>query len=154
MEFLTAAIFLVILLFIVTPRLHDRLTPHSDLMEKPYILISNDDGIAARGLNFLVETLRPHADLLVVAPDGPRSGMSMSITSRDPLRYSKVEETEGLTRYKTSGTPADCIKMAVNRFITRRPDLIIGGIHHGANSSVNAHYSGTMGVAIEGALQG
>lgn len=123
-------------------------------MEKPYILISNDDGISAPGLNFLVETLRPHADLLVVAPDGPRSGMSMSITSRDPLRYRKVEESEGLTRYSASGTPADCIKMALNRFIKRRPDLIIGGINHGDNSSVNAHYSGTMGVAIEGGLQG
>ena len=123
-------------------------------MEKPYILISNDDGISAPGLNFLVETLRPHADLLVVAPDGPRSGMSMSITSRDPLRYRKVEESEGLTRYSASGTPADCIKMALNRFIKRRPDLIIGGINHGDNSSVNAHYSGTMGVATEAALQG
>lgn len=123
-------------------------------MAKPFILISNDDGFTARGINFLIEALRPMADLLVVAPDAPRSGFSCSITSAQPLRYDVVRREEGLTVCACSGTPADCIKVALNVFTERRPDLIVGGINHGDNSSVNAHYSGTMGVAIEGALQG
>lgn len=123
-------------------------------MAKPYILISNDDGVNARGIRFLIETLRPVADILVMAPDGPRSGFSCSITSADPLRYNVLSEEPGLTVCSCSGTPTDCIKVALNAFKDRRPDLIVGGINHGDNSSVNAHYSGTMGVAIEGALQG
>lgn len=121
---------------------------------RPYLLLSNDDGIQAPGLRFLIETLRPYADLLVMAPDSPRSGFSCSITSAHPIHFNKLREEEGLTLCSCSGTPADCVKMALNLFPDRRPDLIIGGINHGDNSSVNAHYSGTMGVAIEGALQG
>ncbi len=123
-------------------------------MSKPYILISNDDGVQARGINFLIETLRPIADLLVVAPDSPRSGFGCSITSAAPIRYKKLREEPGLTVCSCTGTPVDCVKLALNLLIDRRPDLIIGGINHGDNSSVNTHYSGTMGVATEGALQG
>lgn len=121
---------------------------------RPYLLLSNDDGIQAPGLRFLIDALRPYADLLVMAPDSPRSGFSCSITSAHPIRFHKLQEEEGLTLCSCSGTPADCVKMALNLFPERRPDLIVGGINHGDNSSVNAHYSGTMGVAIEGALQG
>lgn len=121
---------------------------------RPYILISNDDGVHAAGINFLVETLRPHADILVMAPSAPRSGFSCSITSASPITYEVLREEEGLTVCACSGTPTDCVKVALNKFTHRRFDLIIGGINHGDNSSVNAHYSGTMGVAIEGALQG
>ncbi len=123
-------------------------------MSKPYILISNDDGVTAKGINFLIDTLRPVADLLVVAPDSPRSGFSCSITSAQPITYSTLRQEEGLTVCSCTGTPVDCIKLALNIFTKRKPDLIIGGINHGDNSSVNAHYSGTMGVATEGALQG
>lgn len=123
-------------------------------MSKPYILISNDDGVSAKGINFLIETLRPVADLLVVAPDSPRSGFSCSITSAMPIRYKVLREEPGLTVCSCTGTPTDCVKLALNVFTDRRPDLIVGGINHGDNSSVNAHYSGTMGVVIEGALQG
>ncbi len=123
-------------------------------MSRPYLLISNDDGIHARGIHFLIDTLRPIADLLVVAPDGPRSGFSTSITSATPVSYRVVHEEEGLKICSCSGTPTDCIKVALNVLTERRPDLVVGGINHGDNSSVNAHYSGTMGVAIEGALQG
>lgn len=121
---------------------------------RPYLLISNDDGVGAPGIKFLVDTLRPYADILVMAPDGARSGFSCSITSTKPLTYRIIKQEEGLTVCSCSGTPTDCVKMALNLFTERKPDLVIGGINHGDNSSVNAHYSGTMGVAIEGALQG
>ena len=121
---------------------------------RPYLLISNDDGVTAPGIQFLVEALRPYAGILVMAPDSARSGFSCSITSAQPITYKVLREEEGLTVCSCSGTPTDCVKMALNLFPDRRPDLIIGGINHGDNSSVNAHYSGTMGVAIEGALQG
>lgn len=121
---------------------------------RPYILISNDDGVQAPGINFLIDTLRPVADILVMAPDSARSGFSCSITSAHPITYKVLREEEGLKVCSCSGTPTDCVKMALNLFRERRFDLIVGGINHGDNSSVNAHYSGTMGVAIEGALQG
>lgn len=121
---------------------------------RPYLLISNDDGVNAGGIRFLVETLRPYADILVMAPDSARSGFSCSITSAHPISYKVLHKEEGLIICSCSGTPADCIKVALNLFTDRRPDLIVGGINHGDNSSVNSHYSGTMGVAIEGALQG
>ncbi len=121
---------------------------------RPYLLISNDDGYSAKGINFLIETLAPVADLLVVAPDSPRSGMGCAITPTLPLRHHLVREEEGVKVYSCSGTPVDCVKLALNMLVERQPDLIIGGINHGDNSSVNSHYSGTMGVATEGALQG
>ncbi len=121
---------------------------------RPYVLISNDDGVDAPGINFLIDTLRPVADILVMAPDSARSGFSCSITSAHPITYKVLRKEEGLTVCSCSGTPTDCVKMALNLFKEREFDLVIGGINHGDNSSVNAHYSGTMGVAIEGALQG
>jgi len=122
--------------------------------DRPYILISNDDGVTAKGINYLVDTLRPVADLLVVAPDAPRSGAGCSITAAHPLTYRSVRHAPGLDVYACSGTPTDCVKLALDLLAKRRPDLVIGGINHGDNSSVNAHYSGTMGVATEGTLQG
>jgi len=121
---------------------------------RPYLIISNDDGVNAPGIHFLIDTLKPHADILVFAPDSARSGFSCSITSAHPLTYKELHREEGLTICSCSGTPVDCVKMALNLYPERKPDLIVGGINHGDNSSVNAHYSGTMGVAIEGALQG
>ena len=122
--------------------------------ERPLILISNDDGYKARGVNFLAELLAPIADVIVMAPDGGRSGMGCAITSKDPVYYSLVSEREGLTVYKCSGTPVDCIKMALHEVTGRQPDMIIGGINHGDNSGVNVHYSGTMGIVIEGCMKG
>ena len=123
-------------------------------MSKPYILISNDDGVTAHGINFLIDTLREVADLLVVAPDSPRSGFACSITSAAPITYHVLRQEPGLTVCSCTGTPVDCVKLALNVFTDRRPDLVVAGINHGDNSSVNAHYSGTMGAVIEGALQG
>lgn len=122
--------------------------------EKPLILLSNDDGVKAKGLNELIRVLRGIGDIIVMAPDGPRSGASGAITSEHPVRYYKVSEEEGLTIYKCTGTPVDCVKLALHAVVPRCPDVVIGGINHGDNSSVNVHYSGTMGVVIEGCLKG
>lgn len=121
---------------------------------RPHILISNDDGVFAPGIQFLIDTLRPMADLLVFAPDGARSGFSTSITSAQPLSFRMIYNKPGLIVCSCSGTPVDCVKMALNLFKERPFDLVIGGINHGDNASVNAHYSGTLGVAKEAALQG
>lgn len=121
---------------------------------RPLILVSNDDGYNAKGLNVLIEQLHPIANLIVVAPDGPRSGASSAIISDVPLRYQKVREEYGLEVYKCNGMPVDCIKLALYTLVPRTPDLIIGGINHGDNSSVNVHYSGTMGVVKEGCIKG
>ena len=124
------------------------------MKEKPLILISNDDGVSAKGINVLVETLAGLGEIVVMAPDGPRSGASGAITSELPVRYTKVKEEEGLTVYKCTGTPVDCVKLALFELLPCCPDLVIGGINHGDNSAVNVHYSGTMGVVIEGCLKG
>ena len=123
-------------------------------MNRPLILISNDDGYKARGINHLIETLSPIADILVRAPNGGRSGMGCAITSKDPVYYSLVEEKENISIFKCTGTPVDCIKLALHEFPGRTPDMIIGGINHGDNSGVNVHYSGTMGIVIEGCMKG
>ena len=122
--------------------------------DKPLILISNDDGVSAKGLHELVQTLAGLGEIVVMAPDGPRSGASGAITSELPVRYYKVREEEDLTIYKCTGTPVDCVKLALFELLPRCPDLVIGGINHGDNSAVNVHYSGTMGVVIEGCLKG
>lgn len=123
--------------------------------ERPLILVSNDDGIQAKGLRFLVETLKPLADLFVMAPDSARSGAGRSITSSVPVSYKLLHKEPGLTLCSCSGTPVDCVKMAFDLFFdARRPQLVVGGINHGNNATINAHYSGTMGVAFEGVQQG
>ena len=122
--------------------------------DRPLILISNDDGVNAKGLKELIRFLRPMGDLVVMAPDAPRSGFACSISCYVPVSYELVHEEEGLVVYKCSGTPTDCTKLAFYSVLDRNPDLVIGGINHGDNSSVNVHYSGTMGVVIEGCLRG
>lgn len=121
---------------------------------RPYILISNDDGFRAPGLNTLIATLRNDYDILVVAPEEARSGYSCAFTASHPLRARLVSREPGLTIYACTGTPVDCVKVGLHKYAERRPDLVIGGINHGDNSAVNSQYSGTMGVAGEAALQG
>jgi len=121
---------------------------------RPLILISNDDGVMAKGINQLVDFLRPIGDIVVMAPDSPRSGNACSISVNSPVRYHLIRKEEGLSVYQCSGTPTDCVKMAFYTVLDRKPDLVVGGINHGDNSSVNVHYSGTMGVVIEGCLRG
>lgn len=121
---------------------------------RPLIFISNDDGVQAKGLNKLVALLRDVADLVVMAPDGPRSGSAAAITSVVPVSYRKVSEEAGLCVYSCSGTPVDCVKLAFDTVLPRTPDLVLSGINHGDNASVNVHYSGTMGVVFEGCMKG
>lgn len=121
---------------------------------KPLIFISNDDGYNSPGINTLIDALRPMGDLFVVAPDRPRSGASCSITSETPITYNHIRSEDGLKVYSCSGTPADCVKLALDQLLMRQPDLIAAGINHGSNASVNIHYSGTVAVTTEAALHG
>lgn len=120
--------------------------------EKPLILITNDDGFRAKGIHALASALRGLGDLVVFAPDGPRSGMSSAITSSLPLRYALTYEKEGLTVYSCTGTPTDCVKLAINEVLARKPDLLVSGINHGGNMAICVNYSGTMGAVIEGCI--
>lgn len=121
-------------------------------MKKPYILIVNDDGITAPGIKALIEASTPFGDVVVVAPDKPQSGMGHAITFNSTLHIKEME-IEGVKGYACSGTPVDCVKIAVSTLLTKKPDLIVSGINHGSNSSINVIYSGTMSAAVEGALQ-
>ena len=121
--------------------------------EQTLILISNDDGITAKGINELIRMLRPLGELVVMAPDSPRSGAACSLTVVNPVHYTLYGQEDGLTMYSCSGTPVDCVKLALHSVLTRKPDLVVGGINHGDNASVNSHYSGTMGVTMEGCMK-
>ena len=122
-------------------------------IKRPLLLISNDDGFQAKGINCLVEMLKDIADIIVCAPDDARSGYSRAFSAGIPLRLDLRHQEEGVEVWSCNGTPVDCVKMALANICQRRPDMVIGGINHGDNASVNAHYSGTMGVTIEGCLK-
>lgn len=121
-------------------------------MAKPLILVTNDDGINAKGIQVLIECMQELGDVIVCAPDGPRSAQSSALTVTMPIRVKKTVEEDGLTVFVCSGTPADCVKLALNQLVPRKPDLLVSGINHGTNSSISVIYSGTMGAAIEGCL--
>ncbi|NDW18148.1 5'/3'-nucleotidase SurE [Dysgonomonas sp. 216] len=123
-------------------------------MEKPLILVTNDDGYQAKGINALIENLVGLGEIIVVAPDGPRSGMSSAITSIHPIRFQLIDENKekDIKIYSCTGTPVDCIKLGISEVIGRKPDLIVSGINHGSNASICVLYSGTMGAAIEGCI--
>lgn len=121
-------------------------------MGKKLILISNDDGISAKGLKELTEVGKEFGDVIVVAPNGPRSAMSMALTVETPVRLTKHEHSSHCTSYSCTGTPVDCIKIAFDKLLDRQPDIILSGINHGVNSSISIHYSGTMGAVIEGCI--
>ena len=145
-------------------------TPDKDSVQRPLILISNDDGFDANGIKALAEMVCPFGDVLVCAPGGPRSGDSCACTGVDPLTLRRRPSMgEGIEVWSCSGTPVDSVKLAIDQFCLehddpshctypeahrhRMPDLILGGINHGDNSTVNNHYSGTMGVAMEGCMK-
>lgn len=121
---------------------------------KPLILISNDDGVISKGMSALIRFLRPLGDIVVMAPNSPRSGVGCAVSMNEPVQYQLTRKDVGLSVYRCSGTPVDCIKLAFYTVLDRQPDIIVGGINHGDNSSVNVHYSGTMGAVIEGAIRG
>ncbi len=122
---------------------------------KPLILVSNDDGITAPGIQATVEVMKKLGKVVVVAPDSPQSGMGHAITINKPLRMFKNNQFgHEVDSYQCSGTPADCVKLAVDKVLHRKPDLLVSGINHGSNSSINVIYSGTMSAAVEGAIEG
>ncbi len=121
---------------------------------RPLILVSNDDGYHAKGINALIDMLKDMADIVVCAPESARSGFATAFSATTPLRLKLRREEESYRMWSCSGTPVDCVKLALHENLCgRTPDMIIGGINHGDNASVNTHYSGTMGVAIEGCLK-
>lgn len=124
-------------------------------MSKPLILVSNDDGITSKGIRVLVSVMKKLGDVVVVAPDSPQSGMGHAITIGETLRLYEEDIFEDVLAYKSSGTPADCVKLAKHYVLKdRTPDLVVSGINHGSNTSISVLYSGTMSAAIEGALEG
>ncbi|MBQ7510280.1 MAG: 5'/3'-nucleotidase SurE [Prevotella sp.] len=131
-------------------------------LKKPLILISNDDGYEAKGIRSLVDMVKHLGDVVVCAPEGPRSGYSRAFSATTPLLLTKREaydvdlpggEHSTVEIWSCNGTPVDCVKMALDQIVTRRPDIVLGGINHGDNGSVNSHYSGTMGVVLEGCMK-
>ncbi len=123
------------------------------MSDRPLILVTNDDGIHAKGLFSLSQIAKDFGDVVVVAPDKPQSGMGHAITMATPL-WLKEAHLDNVSAYSTSGTPVDCVKLAVYEIMHRKPDLILSGINHGSNSSINVIYSGTMSAAVEGAVEG
>ena len=125
------------------------------MSKKPLILVSNDDGITSKGIRVLVNIMKQIGEVVVVAPDSPQSGMGHAITIGETLRLYEEDIFEEVQAYKSSGTPADCVKLAKHYVLKdRQPDLVVSGINHGSNTSISVLYSGTMSAAIEGALEG
>jgi 5'-nucleotidase len=124
-------------------------------MSKPLILVTNDDGITAPGIRALISVMSEVGTVVVVAPDKPQSAMGHAITLNSTLFINKVSlENAIVTEYSCSGTPVDCVKLAVNEILHRKPDLCVSGINHGSNSSINVIYSGTMSAAVEAGIEG
>ena len=120
---------------------------------KPVILITNDDGIIAPGILNLIEAVKDMGKVVVVAPDKPQSGMGHAITIGQPLRLRATKIAEGVEAWQCSGTPVDCVKLAVDKILHRKPDICLSGINHGPNHSINVIYSGTMSAAVEAAIE-
>lgn len=123
-------------------------------MKKPLILVTNDDGIYAPGIRKLIEIARQLGKVVVVAPDTPMSGMSHAITVKVPLRLRKIAEEKNYVEYSCNGTPVDAMKLGEKVVIKGKPDLVVSGINHGSNASVNIIYSGTMAAVLEACIDG
>lgn len=121
---------------------------------RPVILVTNDDGVSAKGINSLVDSLRGLGRIIVVAPDSARSGQSGAITPNKPLELLKIREDEDVEVYQTNGTPVDCVKLAMHEILDGKPDLLVSGINHGSNAAISILYSGTMGAVLEGCVMG
>ena len=125
------------------------------MIQKPLILVTNDDGISAPGIRTLIRVMQEIGEVVVVAPDKPQSAMGHAITINNTLYLNKIsKDGDQIIEYSCSGTPVDCVKMAVNEVLKRKPDLCVSGINHGSNSSINVIYSGTMSAAVEAGIEG
>lgn len=136
-----------------TTKAKSKATTKSTKSDKPVILVTNDDGVTAPGIMNLVQAVKDLGKIIVVAPDKPQSGMGHAITIGQPLRLQKVNLFGDIEAYSCTGTPVDCVKLAVDKILHRKPDLCISGINHGANHSINVIYSGTMSAAVEAAIE-
>lgn len=121
-------------------------------MKKPLILVTNDDGVNAPGIRTLIRIMRKLGEVVVVAPDSPRSAQSHAITVSEPLRLRLIEESEDYREFSCNGTPVDCVKLGTKIVLRGNPDLLVSGINHGSNASINVVYSGTMAAVIEAAI--
>ena len=121
---------------------------------QPVILVTNDDGVNAKGIKALVEVAKQFGRVVVVAPDEGNSGMSHAITIKHPLRIHQHNWGDDVEVYSVNGTPVDCVKLAISQIFKHKPDLLLSGVNHGSNSSVSVFYSGTMAAAVEGCLYG
>lgn len=123
--------------------------------KRPLILVTNDDGITAPGIRTLISVMNEIGDVVVIAPDKPQSGMGHAVTINNVLYCDSIKIDEGPQKeYQCSGTPADCVKIAVSEILERKPDLCVSGVNHGSNSSINVIYSGTMSAAVEAGVEG
>ena len=121
--------------------------------KRPLILVTNDDGIQAKGIRSLVNAVAPFGDVVIVAPDKPQSGMGHAITVNDVLRLNHTRLFPEYKAFTCTGTPVDCVKLAISEVLNRKPDILVSGINHGENSASNVLYSGTMSAAVEGAME-
>jgi 5'-nucleotidase len=121
---------------------------------RPLIIATNDDGAYAKGFAALIEAAGEFGDVLAIAPDTGMSGMSHALTFKKPVRLTHISSQPGLEMYKLSGTPVDCVKMAIDKLVSKRPALLVSGINHGSNASISSIYSGTVAAAREGGLNG
>ncbi len=121
--------------------------------KKPHILVCNDDGIDAEGLHVLAASMKKIGTVTVVAPSEPRSGMGHALTLGVPLRVKEYARNNRFFGYTVSGTPVDCIKVALSHILTEPPDILVSGINYGSNTATNTLYSGTIGAALEGGIQ-
>ncbi|MEO1030340.1 MAG: 5'/3'-nucleotidase SurE [Bacteroidota bacterium] len=124
------------------------------MANRPLILVTNDDGITAPGIRTLISVMNSIGDVVVVAPDSPQSGMGHAITVNATLYLENVNIDGKQPEYSCSGTPADCVKLAVREILNKKPDICVSGINHGSNSSINVIYSGTMSAALEAGIEG
>ena len=123
--------------------------------DRPLILVTNDDGITAPGIRNLIEAMNELGEVVVVAPESHMSGQGHAITINSTLYCDAVKIDDGPQKeFKSNGTPVDCVKLAIDQILDRKPDLLVSGINHGSNSSINVIYSGTMSAAVEGGIEG
>lgn len=124
-------------------------------MKKPLILVTNDDGITAPGIRALISIMKEIGNVIVVAPDSPQSAMGHAITVNNTLFLEQVFiDNDDIREFSCSGTPVDCVKIAIDQIIKGKPDLCVSGINHGSNSASNVIYSGTMSAAVEAGMSG
>ncbi len=124
------------------------------MKSKPLILLVNDDGIFSPGLRFLINVCKRIGRVCVVAPNKEQSGRSHAITVDEIINFKKIKSSNLYCEYSCSGTPVDCVKLAINKLLHEKPDLCISGINHGANYSISTLYSATVHAAIEGTILG